>query len=501
MRRGESVTQEVFGLRYEFVYRHGHYMVLSKEEGLDTKALSTLQVRMLEANHIPKLLPLEIQEVDHRISLHYNLSAKRMLSHVVKVDGLSKQHFAKLMYAIVCALGESKDYMLYETGYVLKDNFIFIGSDWSDVYLTYVPLEFREVEDSTFKSLGTLMKQLSLQLSEEERIMAVSWLAPLLRVQSLHGYKENLLALIDEQPLVQEALLISNHDNKQVMEESPNVHLPPIKENSLPKPLWNRNELPQHVILNTSVEELSQLRSAANSNEREERIPVSFIALSTRTCMIVLAVVILISAFLWQNSLTYPSAGTLQITAGISVLLINVWFVIRFLGLPRFTKRSEGVKRPFFPAVEKQPEQKLEAPAPEPINIQDYYQNLHMHTTLLNHKKPNATVFLGRVVPQLLGPRIEAQIEGIVKTVPLTNDLFTMGRGDTSLKVDYVLEEAGVSRIHAEIIKRDEGYEIKDTGSTNGTYLNGEPLITYQSYTLKDGDEIRILRQEMTFRL
>ncbi len=102
---------------------------------------------------------------------------------------------------------------------------------------------------------------------------------------------------------------------------------------------------------------------------------------------------------------------------------------------------------------------------------------------------------------QPLGARIEWQIEGITKTVPLNNDHFTMGRGDASLKVDYVLEEAGASRIHAEIIKNEEGYVIKDTGSTNGTYLNGEPLVTYQSYPLKDGDEIRIVRQEIKFRL
>ncbi len=189
------MTQEVFGLRYEFVYRHGHYMVLYKEDGLDSKTLSTLQVRMLEANDVPNLLPLEIQEVDFRISLLYNLSAKRMLAHVLKVEGLSKQHFAKLMYAIVCALGESKNYMLFESGYVLKDNFIFIGSDWSDVYLTYVPLEPINDEDSVFKSLESLMKQLSQKLSDDERTAVVSWMETLSRNQSLQGYKENLLSI------------------------------------------------------------------------------------------------------------------------------------------------------------------------------------------------------------------------------------------------------------------------------------------------------------------
>ena len=497
------MTQEVFGLCYEFVYRHGHYMVLYKEDGLDSKTLSTLQVRMLEANDVPNLLPLEIQEVDFRISLLYNLSAKRMLAHIMKVEELSKQHFAKLMYAIVCALGESKNYMLFESGYVLKDNFIFIGSDWSDVYLTYVPLEPIKDENSVFKSLELLMKQLSQKLSDDERTAVVSWLETLSQVHSLQGYKEKLLALMDEKSLVQEAYLISHHDNEQVPEIHPSTQLPPVKENSLPKPVWKRDELHQQVILNNSIEEL-QPKSEASMKERSKGLPVSFISLSGRSQTIVLAVVILLTSFLWQNYFTYPSTGTLQITAGSSILLMNIWFIIRFLGLPhfqRYTKGGNGVNLPIFPVVEKQLDQKLEAVSLEPTNIQNYYQNLHMHTTLLNHKKPNATVFLGRLMNQPLGARIEWQIEGTTKSVPLNNDHFTMGRGDTSLKVDYVLEEAGASRIHAEIIKNEEGYVIKDTGSTNGTYLNGEPLVTYQSYPLKDGDEIRIVRQEIKFRL
>lgn len=497
------MTQEIFGLRYEFVYRHGHYMVLYKEDGLDSKNLSTLQVRMLEANDVPNLLPLEIQEVDFRISLLYNLSAKRMLAHVLKVEGLSKQHFAKLMYAIVCALGESKNYMLFESGYVLKDNFIFIGSDWSDVYLTYVPLEPINDEESVFKSLESLMKQLSQKLNDDERIVVISWMESLSQVNSLQVYKEKLLDQMDEQPPVQEVLLLSHYDNEQVPEIRPSTQMPPVKANSLPKPLWNRNELHQPVILNNSIEEL-QPKIEVNMKEKSEGLPVSFISLSSRSRKIVLAVVILLTAFLWQNYFTYPSTGTLQITSGISILLMNVWFVIRFFGLPRFqryTKGSNGVNQPIFPVVEKHLDQKLEAPSLEPTNIQNYYENLHMHTTLLTHKKPNATVFLGRLMNQPLGARIEWQIEGTTKTVPLNNDHFTMGRGDASLKVDYVMDEAGASRIHAEIIKNEEGYMIKDTGSTNGTYLNGEPLVTYQTYPLKDGDEIRIVRQEIKFRL
>jgi hypothetical protein len=491
------MTQEVFGLRYEFVYRHGHYMELYKEEGLDSKELSTLQVRMLEANHIPKLLPMEIQEVDFRTSLLYNLSAKRMLAHVLKIEGLSKPQFAKLMFAIVCALEESKNYMLYETGYVLKDNFIFIGSDWSDVYLTYIPLEPMGDEGSLFISLEALMRHLTLKMKDEERKELESWLSPISRIQSLQGYKVNLLTLMDEHSPVQEVMLTANQGNEDEPIPLRNTGAPLGDIHGLPKPLWKQKDINRPVSLYASIEGAAKSNMDTVINEKAVH-PISFTPLEQRSQIIALAVVILIAAFLWQNYLTSPTTGTLQITSGVTILLIDVWFVIKFLGVPGYKKEN---KKGTSLEVEKQLENNLELSASEPMNIQNYYQNLHMHTTILSNREPNATVFLGRVKDKSLGPRIEVQSEGIAKTVPLHNDHFTIGRGDANLKVDYALEEAGVSRVHAEIVKSDEGYEIKDTGSTNGTYLNGESLVTYQSYPLKDGDEIRIVRQEMKFRL
>lgn len=138
--KGRSgMIQEIVGLRYEFVHRHGHYMMLYRDEGLQPEELSTHQLRMLESNAIPRLLPLEIQEIDFRIHLLYKLTSKRMLTHVLKVEGLTKMQLFKLLYTMVCTISDSGNYMLNEYNYVLKENFIFIGTDFTDIYLTYIP--------------------------------------------------------------------------------------------------------------------------------------------------------------------------------------------------------------------------------------------------------------------------------------------------------------------------------------------------------------------------
>lgn len=55
---------------------------------------------------------------------------------------------------------------------------------------------------------------------------------------------------------------------------------------------------------------------------------------------------------------------------------------------------------------------------------------------------------------------------------------------------DVVLPARAVSRHHAQILHTDEGYVLRDLGSKNGTFVNGQEL--QGDYLLRDGDEIQI---------
>jgi len=50
----------------------------------------------------------------------------------------------------------------------------------------------------------------------------------------------------------------------------------------------------------------------------------------------------------------------------------------------------------------------------------------------------------------------------------------------------------GVSRKHAMLKPVANGCCLIDLKSTNGTLLNGDPLVPHQAYLLKSGDEIQI---------
>jgi pSer/pThr/pTyr-binding forkhead associated (FHA) protein len=69
----------------------------------------------------------------------------------------------------------------------------------------------------------------------------------------------------------------------------------------------------------------------------------------------------------------------------------------------------------------------------------------------------------------------------------LDRELMTIGRGSDC---DILLPERAVSRHHARIERRNQGYFLLDLGSKNGTHVNGQEV--KEPYLLQDGDEIQV---------
>lgn len=70
--------------------------------------------------------------------------------------------------------------------------------------------------------------------------------------------------------------------------------------------------------------------------------------------------------------------------------------------------------------------------------------------------------------------------------LPLVAEATTIGRAGDS---DVVIESAGVSRAHARIERIGDGFRLRDLGSSNGTWLNGQRV---EHHLLRDGDTFAI---------
>jgi len=93
--------------------------------------------------------------------------------------------------------------------------------------------------------------------------------------------------------------------------------------------------------------------------------------------------------------------------------------------------------------------------------------------------------------PRLLVERAPGHEAGVAYDIPESGA--TLGRGDVEIQI----EDPFASSRHARITRQGYVLVIEDLGSTNGTYLNEEPLSGPQP--LHPGDRIRIGDSEFSY--
>ena len=120
------------------------------------------------------------------------------------------------------------------------------------------------------------------------------------------------------------------------------------------------------------------------------------------------------------------------------------------------------------------------------------------HTANLPHvdpdtgPEPELSVALDEL-PEGVGMLVVKRGPGSGSRFVLDSEVATAGRHPDS---DLFLDDVTVSRRHAQIVRRSDGYAVRDAGSLNGTYLNRERI---EEAMLRNGDELQIGRFKLVF--
>lgn len=100
--------------------------------------------------------------------------------------------------------------------------------------------------------------------------------------------------------------------------------------------------------------------------------------------------------------------------------------------------------------------------------------------------------------PRRVNPADRPWLDVDGERYPLMGAMTILGRDDSA---DIILDDPGISRRHTELRVTTDGPHfvstIRDLGSTNGTFVNGERVT---STHLEDGDRITVGRTSITFR-
>ncbi|TCZ81012.1 FHA domain-containing protein [Paenibacillus albiflavus] len=533
------MSEEIAGLQVRYIDRGGHYMVI--DQGISREQLNELQTQMLTASTIPGVLPLRIDEIDLQIQLLYDISTYKMLHYALQIRRLTDKNAVELITRMTDILSNSVNYLLQEGKYVIHDRMIYVGENWGDVSLAYVPIHHAAIpslQNQFKKLLATLAQYLHNHHEPSEAVKALQRYCDR-SAWTLAGFKEEVAGF---QPAPDwfyqsnENKKANESKNKQEIQadsspilttqtQAPAPEIQPKIEYSQPVPPRSTVDSEDYakdesVLAKQLVHDhVEQLREESNWkgtwwDEVEEESPkksLMNINLSQKTAKMIIYVLLAVTVVLGAQTAMEPTDLWLYPSSGMLVLLLISLFVLKdcLLSNKEKTEREQSIPPSRMNTFI--PHEPNDLPNhTEPKNLDSYYDQLGNRTTLLSSSHPMATTLLDakskaefaqgivRVNPAPIEPTLEVSTNGRLEIKRIHQTPYLIGRDETG--ANLIIQTQGVSRIHAEVSEGLNGYVIRDLDSKNGTTLNEQTLVPYESYLLSDGDVIGIVSSKMIFR-
>lgn len=551
-------------LHADFIRDGGTYMILQvQEESFHPDLLNRVERSMLAAVSVPRLLKLDVREIDFEVSLHFDITGKRMLAHCLRSDQIGLTEFYGLLLQVVAMLEEGKRYMLNPGNFILDEQHIFVENplSYGTLHFTYVPWKHRPDSLPLSQALLGLITRLltSVALVEGQGIPQLMKLCGD-ESFSLSGFKKLLLELLAGDTSAPEAieplhrpigavregrLSLELEEERQlpgrrerVSNSSSLSHANPVAGSTVIKeyvtPKETRTE--EHIRPNDgAVEVASRLDWPGVSDDEpgKLRLKPTYLLLGA----------ILVAALCWKLFyIDQPGQLGLYICVLITVLLAVIVFWIWRKGIVFGVLEAEGVEEelidsqiapmansnysvfsPISASSDQGSGRSLNTGGPVPLSllqveVPDLSASAVFASSAWNGDEREAsespvsppTMLLSRSTlseqhGELLTntPRfyLERTDLGGIETAPRRIALSTGSFviGRSEELVQFVEDSTGVSRAHVEVMVSSQGCTLKDLGSTNGTKLKGELIAPYKAYPLEEGEVFSLA--EVNFKL
>ncbi|THF74814.1 DUF6382 domain-containing protein [Cohnella fermenti] len=529
----------MIGYRVRFEQGRGHQMVLEGEPPLRAEEVDRLQVRMLASiGNVPGLLPLQAEEVDGTVALRYSLQGRRMLSQSLRVSRWTMDEVLEALAQLAEILEQANDYMLDLERFVLEDEFIFCGDGWERLAFVYVPSArplpavdigvrmerlivrwminvetpdgptlqklLRQVGGVDFSptQLRRLIRQLLSEPEEEERTLGEAHrraARPEARGGTLAGQgaaEDGFGSRSAAEPAGRSRWGI----DAPISSEAGRAHVPvPDEELGLSGLLGPER---------TGWEPKGNHSGAEPNDAGRWRIGL-------------LAGAAAVSALVWRFVyLPQPGRRTLVLSAGATLLAIGACLYLwsgrgrTRSGKPERTvadrdggglsgggdhgdgEDHEDPDNPEDDSGDRQDGMKRgieSAGGGSGLTAEKSKPEAEALTLTARLPSEQSTMLLSETDEQSgreANCYLEWECDDAKRKIRLAGANLVIGRsGEAAQHVD---ETPGVSRAHLELIRAEEGWQAKDLGSRNGSWLNGVPMAPYEAYPLIRGDSLQI---------
>ncbi|MDO5154364.1 MAG: DUF6382 domain-containing protein [Eubacteriales bacterium] len=414
---------------------------------------------LMQYHVVPYMLPFELRQMNEECELYYRLQYRTTVKAVLGHLQFNRRRVHHLIESIVGVLQMAEEYMFAPELVLWKAEYIFIEADTGKLQFCYYPDE--QLDENERGNIRDFLRDVIevMDKKDEDTMMCLLSFYHLITepdctLQKLRGY----LMKLEAKPLKQ---IRENPDMVAVVAEENEMKYEKVKK---------RKEKKQEASISEEAEE----------TRGEKLIKWMVVAVAT----INIAFIILLIA----NVLTYDYIRYLIGSMGVLVVI-----TIIYMNMSKEETPDEMMQHYFENVEQTVPRYDDEKVVVHPAS--DEYEDdveTYGETSLL--RISDMSFERQTVKEEKHGPLILSSF--MKERYPTIHIDSSTVVGCMQAGCNYLLKERGISRMHAKLMRKNDGLYVLDLNSTNGTYLNGEILESGEEYILEEGDIIAFAKCE-----
>lgn len=386
---------------------------------------------ILENAKIPGLMNYEIRDVDGEQTLYYKLVYRTSLKQVLGDVKLTFDLLETMISSMVDVIKQTEEYLLDSGSIIWKSEYVFIEIHSGKLSFAYYPK--MQEENNSIKNLLVEL----FQYVEKNNRQAYQYL--------MEFYN-----------------LVTNPDCtlKQMEQYTRNNH---VDSNDFVSEMYQEDPL---VISTKQEKKVSCLQNKKDDvSLKKNRFVI----------MILIAVNLIVSVLLLLDIWTYQYIWVLIVT-------LFLLFVAFLSGYPKKEEESpDKIMEEYF--KEHREDQH-----------RDYYQQSNIRREMTDMETTVLCTEYQEIVTEDAPRELCLKSMNPQKYSDIYIEKNSIVLGCMLGSCSYLIKENGISRMHAKLIKKEDGLFLIDMNSTNGTYLNDELLVGGKEYLLEEGDVISLAR-------
>ncbi len=461
-----------------------NYLLLPVDNNLNTDAYP---FRMLVSNIVPGLLKCRVTHVDGMRKVCYEITSKQPVSALFDHRQVSCPDLMTLFGGLIRMLEAAAEYLINPSMLVLLPDFIFVDTKRKEVSFCLLPGYDTEIRDQFRAFTEYLLPRLD---HEDSRAVMLGY--GLYRQALQDAFRlENIKETLYRNPEVQaDDPPKPESGSSSPVSDSRGQTDPSSGQENLPTPDFSWTE--ESISPDQAADVISRRDQKEKAGKEAKGGFLSF--LLSFLLPMALSVCLFLGLTLAKQYEVIPQISTETILFFAVVMLAAGVFAARLLSAGSKAVREKSAEEeaaPFPPfaqepslALNQEYEEKAAAaderekpPSTPRLKVTEYAENEDYGETItLNSALVKGPASLVSREPGELAP------------VYLSEEIVILGKMPNA--ADIVIPVPTVSRIHAKIRHREDGYYLSDLNSRNGTSVNGKMLEANEEYLLHDQDEV-----------